>query len=88
MKTIGFSNHALEQMPDRGATREEVELTIRAGERTLAKGGRSTFRKNFSFQRVWKGRYYEIKQVMPVVVEESDRIVVVTVYTFYFGEKT
>ena len=34
---------------------------------------------------IWKGRYYEVKQVTPIVVEDEDRIVVVTVYVFYFG---
>ncbi|MBM4463932.1 MAG: DUF4258 domain-containing protein [Chloroflexi bacterium] len=85
MKTIVFSQHALAQMPDRGATHEEVETAIRAGERVPAKEGRIAFRRNFPFQKDWKGHYYEVKQVMPVVVEESDRIVVVTVYVFYYG---
>jgi hypothetical protein len=31
------------------------------------------------------GRYYETKQVMAVVVEETERLLVVTVYAFYFG---
>jgi hypothetical protein len=26
-----------------------------------------------------------MKQIMPIVTEESDRIIVVTVYVFYFG---
>ena len=30
---------------------------------------------------------YETKQVMPIVVEEPHRLVVVTVYVFYFGGK-
>jgi len=85
MKPILFSQHALDQMPDRGATREEVEAAIRSGELSPAKGKRLSFRKNFPFNRDWKGRKYAIKQVMPVVFEESDRIVVVTVYVFYFG---
>ena len=87
MKTIVLSRHALEQMPDRGTTREEVEAAIHAGERVPAKEGRLAFRKNFAFQQDWKGRYYEVKQVMPIVFEESDRMVVVTVYVFYFGGK-
>ena len=86
MKPIVFSNHALKQMPDRGATPEEVELSIRAGERVPAKQGRAAFRKNLPFGQMWKGKHYEIKQVMPIVTEESDKIVVVTVYVFYFGE--
>jgi len=43
------------------------------------------FRKNFLHQALWKGRYYENKQVMPFVAEEADRLIVVTVYTFFFG---
>lgn len=72
-------------MPDRGATVEEVEAAIRNGEPVPAKGRRLAFRKNFSFHKEWKGRYYEAKQVMPVVTEESDKIIVITVYVFYFG---
>ena len=87
MKTIVLSRHALEQMPDRGTTREEVEAAIHTGERVPVKEGRVAFRKNFPFQQDWKGRYYEVKQVMPIVFEESDTMVVVTVYVFYFGGK-
>jgi len=34
---------------------------------------------------MWKGKYYQAKQVMPIVVEEPDRFVVVTVYVFFIG---
>ncbi len=85
MKTIIFSRHSLEQMPDRGATREEVEAAIDSGERLPARGRRLAFRKNFPFSKEWKDCYYEMKQVMPIVAEEDDRIIVVTVYVFYFG---
>ena len=43
------------------------------------------FRKNFSFNATWKGRYYDVKQVVPIVAEEQDAWVVITVYVFYFG---
>ena len=69
----------------RGATPQEVEAAIRSGERVPAKAGRQAYRKNFPFESEWKGRYYETRQVMPIVVEEAERIVVVTVYVFYFG---
>jgi len=85
MKPIILAKHALEQMPDRGATAEEVEATIRTGEPAAAKGRRLAFRKNFPFYKKWKGRYYNVKQVIPIVIEESDKIIVVTVYVFYFG---
>jgi hypothetical protein len=85
VKPIRFSQHALSQLPDRGATESEVFAAITSGERLPARHGRIAFRKNFPFEQVWKGRYYEIKQVMPIVIEEADELVVVTVYVFYFG---
>ena len=72
-------------MADRGASREEVELTIRTGECLPAKKGRLSFRKNYSYNSMWKGKFYQVKQVMPIVAEESDRFMVVTVYTFFIG---
>lgn len=87
-KLIAFSSHALDQMPVRGATVEEGEEAIRSGEQVPAKEGRQAYRKNFPFRGLWKGRYYETKQVMPIVVEEPERLVVVTVYVFYFGGRT
>jgi len=42
------------------------------------------FRKNFAFDGWWRGKYYGVKQVAPVVVEEEDRFVVVSVYVHYF----
>ena len=85
MKRIVFSAHAREQLALRGGTEAEAETAILEGERLPAERGRIAFRKNFAFLSDWKGRYYEVKQVMPVVVEEEDAIVVVTVYVFYFG---
>jgi hypothetical protein len=34
----------------------------------------------------WDGRYYGVQQVVPIVAEEAERFVVVTVYAFYFQE--
>lgn len=85
MKPVVFSTHALEQMADRGAQQFEVEIAINAGEEIPAKQGRRAFRKNFSFNVAWKGRYYDVKQVVPIVAEEQDAWVVITVYVFYFG---
>ena len=84
-KEIVFSCHALDQIADRGTTESEVQFTIRQGEAQPAKRGRIAFKKNFPFENEWKGRYYSVKQVMPIVVEEKDRYVVVTVYVFYCG---
>lgn len=85
MKAIAFSQHALDQLCDRGTTKEEVKLAIQDGEEVPAKKGRRAFRKNFRFCSKWKGKQYEVKQVMPIVVEQAEEIIVVTVYVFYFG---
>ena len=84
-KKIEFSEHALGRLPERGVTRDEVETTINAGERLSAKSHRLAFRKNFPFAAKWKNRYYEIKQILVIAVEEDNVLVVVTVYSFYFG---
>lgn len=84
VKDIEFSQHAIDQLSDRGATQEETIKAIREGEPVPAKKGRQAFRKNFSFEEKWKGKFYEIKQVVPIVVEEK-KIIVVTVYVFFFG---
>jgi hypothetical protein len=84
-KPIKFSRHALDNMFDRGASREEAEQAIRKGERLPSQKGRIAFRKNFSRDAMWKGKYYQAKQVMPIVVEEPERFVVVTVYVFFIG---
>ena len=85
MRQIIFSRHSLDQLRDRGATEAEVREAIVNGERMPAKKGRIAFRKNFSYRSNWKGKHYEIKQVMPIVIQEGHADVVVTVYTFYFG---
>jgi len=85
MKSIVFSAHALEQLADRGASQSEVEFAINEGEEIPAKQGRRAFRKNISFNSTWKGRYYESKQVVPIVAEELDTSVVITVFVYYFG---
>jgi hypothetical protein len=85
MKPIVFSQHALDQLGDRGTSEEEVKQAIQDGEEIPAKKGRKAFRKNFPFGSQWKGKHYEVKQVMPIMVEEAEERVVITVYVFYFG---
>lgn len=83
-KRIEVSAHAVGQLASRGGTASEVEEAIRTGEELPARQGRLAYRKNFTFESTWQGVYYRTKQLMPVVAEEQDRLVVVTVYVFYF----
>jgi hypothetical protein len=84
VKPIRLTKHAREQCAERGATEAEVVEAIRNGAREPAKNGREMFRFNFSFGRQWNNNHYAIKQVAPVVKDEANEIVVITVYTFYF----
>ena len=84
MKTICLTAHAVEQCAERGATEDEVREAIERGVREPAKRGRSLYRLNFQYQAEWQGKFYALKQVAPVAVEEENEVVVVTVYTFYF----
>jgi len=81
---VEISPHARDTMAIRGATEAEVLETIRDGQRESARLSRVMYRKNFAFDAEWEGQRYRIKQVAPVVAVESDRLVVVTVYVFYF----
>lgn len=84
MKPVYISAHAREQMSERGASTSEVLATIRGGQREFAKRGRQSFRRDLPYNQDWNGRAYRTKQVLAIVVEQPHRLIVVTVYTFYF----
>jgi len=73
-------------MRERGAREADVREAIRIGQREPAQRGLFLYRLNVEFKREWDGRYYGVQQVAPVVAEEGERLVVVTVYTFFFQE--
>ena len=81
---IEISKHAREQMQERGVGEDEVISAIRHGESEPARGNRALYRKNFQFDKLWRGRYYRLKQITPIVAQASDRLMVVTVFAFYF----
>lgn len=81
---IRLSAHAAGYMAKRGFTADEVEQAIRKGSRESAELGRLETKLDFPFRGLWNGRYFETKQVRPIFVEESNEILVVTVYTYYF----
>ncbi len=85
-KSVVFTRHARERMQERGAREEDVRAALSFGHREPAQRGLVLYRINVEFKREWDGRYYGVQQIVPVVDEEAERIVVVTVYTFYFQE--
>ena len=84
MKPIRLTKHALEQCRERGATEDEVKHAVENGSYEPVRTGRKLYRFNFSYNRIWQDERYAIKQVAPIVKEERNEIVVITVFTFYF----
>ena len=85
VKEIIFSQHVMDQMVDRGTSEDEIKIAIRDGEKISAKKGGEAYLKNFPFESYWKEKYYTTKQVVPIVMEETNKIIVITVYVYYFG---
>ena len=82
---IRIHPHAFERVAERGATVDEVHATVESGEKFPAKFGRAGFRRNFSFNGLWRGRSYPTKQVEVYAVEETPQDwLVITVITRYF----
>jgi len=78
-KPIAFTNHALTRMRERGAREEDVREAIRIGRREPAQRGLFQYQLNLEFRREWYGHYYGVQPVAPVVDEQGERVVVVTV---------
>ena len=71
-------------MEERGASERDVTMTLEEGERFPAKFGRIGFRRNFSWEGVWRGKKCTTKQVEVYAVKEPDVWVVITVIVKYF----
>ncbi len=84
MKKVRLTKHALQQSLERGASIDEIEISISLGSSEPVKKGRSMYRYNFDYNALWQGKHYLIKQVCPIVAEENDEFVVITVFTYYF----
>jgi len=84
LKTVRFSLHAQTQLLRRGAAKEEVVEPIRLSPWEPADRGSLACRKNFPYPDEWNGKVYETKQVHPILVDEADETVVITVYSYFF----
>lgn len=82
---VHFHPHAQTRMKERGASEEEVTSTIEHGEQFSAKFRRAGFRRNFSFNNHWRGRYYKTKQIEAYAVRETSNWLVITVIVRYFS---
>lgn len=76
--------HAVQRSADRGATEEEVRLTVEGGEKFAAKHGRTGFRRNCAFDGLWQGRRYGSKQLEVYAVRENEDWLAITVVVKFF----
>ena len=81
---VSFHPHAVERLPERGGTEEEVRLTVEDGEMFPAKRGRTGFRRNFPYNGAWRGQRYGTKQIEAYAVKEGEVWLVITVIVKYF----
>lgn len=81
---IRIHPHAKERIKERGATEDEVKLTVEQGEKFPAKYNRTGFRRNFPFDNIWRGKYYKNKQLEVYAVKEDADWLAITIITRYF----
>lgn len=82
-KPIRLSKHAIIQCNERGATESEITTAIKQSIWLPAKNNKFESKYIFQYNAEWGGKFYAIKEVRPIFVEESNEIVVVTVITYY-----
>ena len=89
MNSIRFSDHARLQMVLRGATEDEVTVTIRSGKWETAKMGKFRTKHQFNFDKIslTNQKFYKYKTIEPIFADESNEIVVVTVKVYYSNEE-
>ena len=80
---LSLHPHAKERLAERGATEAEVIQTVTSGEQFQAKFGRTGFRRNFRFQKNWRGRFYTTKQILAFADPEAGGWRVITVIVRY-----
>ena len=85
MKPIQFSNHARKRMTGRGATETEIIQTIQSEAWQPALENKKQAKRSFVYglPSPINQQVYAFKKVRVIFVEESDRIVVVTIIVYY-----
>lgn len=80
---ITIIDHAQERMLERGASEDEVRITLEEGIPSEAKSGRKAKEKILIYDGFWQGQRYPQKKVRVIYVEEGDEMVVLTVYVYH-----
>jgi hypothetical protein len=81
---IKIHPHAIERLKERGATENEINITVESGEMFPAKFNRTGFRHNFDFNSFWNNKLYQNKQIEAYAVKEDNAWLVITIIVKYF----
>jgi len=81
--TIRLHSHAKDRLEERGATENEVVVTVESGECFPAKFGRTGFRRNFPFDGEWNRKRYATKQIEAYAVEEDGWLIITVIVKFF-----
>ena len=83
--SVRIHPHAAERAAERGATEQEIAATVRTGEPSPAKHGRTCFRRTFPGPWPRRGRDYPAKQLLVYAAETPDGWLAVTVIVKFLG---
>ncbi|MEJ7761549.1 MAG: DUF4258 domain-containing protein [Thermomicrobiales bacterium] len=83
-KPIRLSDHARGYLVRRGFTEGEVAEAVRTCAWRSARNERWEAERDRPYDTVWNGRHDATKRIRPIFVENSEEIVVVTVYAYSF----
>ena len=84
MKEVYFTKHSIESMRKRGVSEDEVKTAISNAQWQTSKWEKLECNFEFEYNKKWNAKHYNKKQVVPIFVEEEEKIVIITVYAFYF----
>ncbi len=84
---VAVHPHAAARLAERGASEEEVVVTVERGLQSPAKFGRVKFVFDFDGDHIWRGRNFDRKRVEAYAVFENDDWLVITVIV-KFGRAT
>ncbi|MEW6170723.1 MAG: hypothetical protein AB1472_04115 [Candidatus Omnitrophota bacterium] len=79
-----MSSHAKIRSVSRGASEGEIIETIKTSVWQKAELNKLSCFKDFVFENTWNNKFYKVKQIKPIFIEEENQIIVITVYVYYF----
>jgi hypothetical protein len=74
--------HAVDRLHERGATEEEVALTVRRGTRSPARLGRTHFSLEHPGEGLWQGRPYRARVIEVYAVPDDGWLVITVIVKF------